>query len=202
MAEASNEEASAEKRPEDSAPESVPLDATVSRVNLLDTLVDTFLQKLVSAESYQRFTDCYNHFHQLQPQMTQRVYDKFVTQLQTSIREEISEIKEEGNLEAVLNSLDKIIEEGKNHKEPAWRPSGIPEKDLCSAMAPYFLQQRDTLQHHVQKQEAKNQELASAVLAGRRQVEELQQQVLARQQVWQALHKEQRELLSLLRVPE
>uniref|UniRef100_A0A8C6QMM2 Polyamine-modulated factor 1 n=1 Tax=Nannospalax galili TaxID=1026970 RepID=A0A8C6QMM2_NANGA len=133
MAEASNEEASAEKRPEDSAPESVPLDATVSRVNLLDTLVDTFLQKLVSAER---------------------------------------------------------------------RPSGIPEKDLCSAMAPYFLQQRDTLQHHVQKQEAKNQELASAVLAGRRQVEELQQQVLARQQVWQALHKEQRELLSLLRVPE
>ncbi|XP_008851905.1 polyamine-modulated factor 1 isoform X3 [Nannospalax galili] len=124
MAEASNEEASAEKRPEDSAPESVPLDATVSRVNLLDTLVDTFLQKLVSAESYQRFTDCYNHFHQLQPQMTQRVYDKFVTQLQTSIREEISEIKEEGNLEAVLNSLDKIIEEGKNHKEPAC--SGIP----------------------------------------------------------------------------
>uniref|UniRef100_A0A8C0W9V9 Polyamine-modulated factor 1-like protein n=1 Tax=Castor canadensis TaxID=51338 RepID=A0A8C0W9V9_CASCN len=136
--------------------------------------------------SYQRFTDCYKHFYQLQPEMTQRIYDKFISQLQTSVREEISEIKEEGNLEAVLNSLDKIVEEGKDHKEPAWRPSGIPEKDLCSAMAPYFLQQRDTLRRHVQKQEAKNKELADAVLAGRRQVEELQQQVQARQQAWQA----------------
>jgi polyamine-modulated factor 1 len=53
-------------------------------------------------------------------------------------------------------------------------------------MAPYFLQQRDTLRRHVQKQEAKNKELADAVLAGRRQVEELQQQVQARQQAWQA----------------
>jgi polyamine-modulated factor 1 len=53
-------------------------------------------------------------------------------------------------------------------------------------MAPYFLKQQDTLCHQVRKQEAKNQELADAVLAGRRQVEELQQQVRALQQTWQA----------------
>ncbi|XP_017707941.1 PREDICTED: polyamine-modulated factor 1 isoform X2 [Rhinopithecus bieti] len=152
--------------------------------------------------SYQRFTDCYKRFYQLQPEITQRIYDKFIAQLQTSIREEISDIKEEGNLEAVLNALDKIVEEGKDRKEPAWRPSGIPEKDLHSVMAPYFLQQRDTLWRHVQKQEAENQQLADAVLAGRRQVEELQLQVQARQQAWQALHREQRELVAVLREPE
>ncbi|XP_011934070.1 polyamine-modulated factor 1 isoform X3 [Macaca nemestrina] len=151
---------------------------------------------------YQRFTDCYKRFYQLQPDITQRIYDKFIAQLQTSIREEISDIKEEGNLEAVLNALDKIVEEGKDRKEPAWRPSGIPEKDLHSVMAPYFLQQRDTLRRHVQKQEAENQQLADAVLAGRRQVEELQLQVQARQQAWQALHREQRELVAVLREPE
>ena len=36
--------------------------------------------------SFQRFTDCYKRFYQLQPEMTQRIYDKFVTQLQTSIQ--------------------------------------------------------------------------------------------------------------------
>ncbi|XP_070124126.1 polyamine-modulated factor 1 isoform X3 [Equus przewalskii] len=122
--------------------------------------------------------------------MTQRIYDKFITQLQTSIREEISEIKAEGNLEAVLNALDTIVEEGKDHKEPAWRPSGIPEKDLQRAMVPYFLQQRDALQRRVQKQEAENRQLADAVLAGRRQVEELQLQGQARQQAWQAQPRE------------
>nr|XP_055217941.1 osteocalcin isoform X4 [Gorilla gorilla gorilla] len=122
-----------EKRHEGSSPESVPPGTTISRVKLLDTMVDTFLQKLVAAGR---------------------------------------------------------------------RPSGIPEKDLHSVMAPYFLQQRDTLQRHVQKQEAENQQLADAVLAGRREVEELQLQVQARQQAWQALHREQRELVAVLREPE
>ncbi|XP_074245730.1 polyamine-modulated factor 1 isoform X2 [Saimiri boliviensis] len=75
-----------EKRHEESSPESVPPGTTISRVKLLDTMVDTFLQKLVAAGSYQRFTDCYKRFYQLQPEMTQRIYDKFIAQLQTSIR--------------------------------------------------------------------------------------------------------------------
>ncbi|NP_001380842.1 polyamine-modulated factor 1 isoform 8 [Homo sapiens] len=127
-----------EKRHEGSSSESVPPGTTISRVKLLDTMVDTFLQKLVAAGSYQRFTDCYKCFYQLQPAMTQQIYDKFIAQLQTSIR----------------------------------------------------------------KQEAENQQLADAVLAGRRQVEELQLQVQAQQQAWQALHREQRELVAVLREPE
>ncbi|XP_063482983.1 polyamine-modulated factor 1 isoform X9 [Symphalangus syndactylus] len=136
MAEASNANLGSgceEKRHEGSSLESVPPGTTISRVKLLDTMVDTFLQKLVAAGR---------------------------------------------------------------------RPSGTPEKDLHSVMAPYFLQQRDTLRRHVQKQEAENQQLADAVLAGRRQVEELQLQVQARQQAWQALHREQRELVAVLREPE
>ncbi|XP_061039288.1 polyamine-modulated factor 1 isoform X3 [Eubalaena glacialis] len=160
--------------------------------------IDEWIKKIC----YQRFTDYYKCFYQLQPEMTQRIYDKFVTQLQTSIQEEISEIKAEGNLEAVLNALDAIVEESKDCKEPAWRPSGIPEKDLRSAVMPYFLQQRDALQRRVQKQEAENRQLADAVLAGRRQVEELQLQGQARQQAWQALHREQKELVAVLREPE
>ncbi|XP_026951145.1 polyamine-modulated factor 1 isoform X1 [Sagmatias obliquidens] len=191
-----------EKGPEELAQESARPGTTISRVKLFDTMVDTFIQKLVAAGSYQRFTDCYKCFYQLQPEMTRRIYDKFVTQLQTSIQEEISEIKAEGNLEAVLNALDAIVEGSKDCEEPAWRPSGIPEKDLCSAVVPYFLQQRDALQRRVQKQEAENRQLADAVVAGRRQVEELQLQGQARQQAWQALHREQKELVAVLREPE
>ncbi|CAK6439505.1 unnamed protein product [Pipistrellus nathusii] len=192
-----------EKGPEGSSPGPEYPDTAISRVKLLDTTVDTFLQKLVAAGSYQRFTDCYKHFYQLQPEMTQRIYDKFITQLQTSIREEISEIKAEGNLAAVLTALDTIVEEGKDRKEPAWRPSGVPEKDLRSTTVPYLLQQRDALRRRVQKQEAENRQLAEAVLAGRRQVEELQLQGQAQWQAWQqALHRGQKELVAMLREPE
>ncbi|NP_001380840.1 polyamine-modulated factor 1 isoform 6 [Homo sapiens] len=122
-----------EKRHEGSSSESVPPGTTISRVKLLDTMVDTFLQKLVAAGSYQRFTDCYKCFYQLQPAMTQQIYDKFIAQLQTSIRE-ISDIKEEGNLEAVLNALDKIVEEGKVRKEPAC--NGTPCGAMCRNRRP------------------------------------------------------------------
>ncbi|PNI30158.1 PMF1 isoform 6, partial [Pan troglodytes] len=40
-----------EKRHEGSSSESVPPGTTISRVKLLDTMVDTFLQKLVAAGS-------------------------------------------------------------------------------------------------------------------------------------------------------
>ncbi|XP_019663236.1 polyamine-modulated factor 1 isoform X2 [Ailuropoda melanoleuca] len=156
----------------------------------------------VPGTDFQRFTDCYRRLHQLQPEMTQRIYDKFITQLQTSVREEISEIKAEGNLEAVLNTLDKIVEEGKDRTEPAWRPSGIPAEDLRSALAPYLRQQRDALRRRVHRQEAENRQLAEAVLAGRGRVEELRQQGRARQQAWQALRREQRELVGVLGEPE
>ncbi|XP_077934667.1 polyamine-modulated factor 1 isoform X3 [Halichoerus grypus] len=152
--------------------------------------------------SYQRFTDCYERLYQVQPEVTQRIYDKFVTQLQTSVREEIAEIKVEGNLEAVLNSLDKIVQEGKDRTEPAWRPSGIPEEDVRSALMPYFVQQRDALRRRVHRQEAENRQLAEAVLAGRGRVQELRQRGRARQQAWQALHREQKELVRVLREPE
>lgn len=35
-------------------------------------------------------------------------------------QEEIQEVKDEGNLEMLFNSLDKIVEEAKNREEPAW----------------------------------------------------------------------------------
>ncbi|XP_055979286.1 polyamine-modulated factor 1 [Sorex fumeus] len=205
MAEASNVSAGGcceVEAPEGEASGSVPASPALSRVKLLDTMVDTFLQKLVAAGSYQRFTECFKRFSQLQSEMSQRIYDKFVTQLQTSILEEIAEIKAEGNLEAVLNALDALVEEGKDRQEPAWRPSGDPEKDLRSPLLPYFLQQRDILRRRVQRQEAENRQLAEQVLAGRRQVEELQLQCGARWKAWQALHKEQKELLAVLREPE
>ncbi|NXP54124.1 PMF1 factor, partial [Heliornis fulica] len=155
------------------------------RAQVLATLVDTFLEKLVAAGSYQRFANCYRCFYRLQPEMTRSIYDQFISQLQASIKEEIQEIKNEGNLEMLFHSLDKIVEEAKNRQEPAWRPSGIPEEDVRSAIVPYLLKHRSYLQKILKEKEEENRKVAQSVLEGRNKIAELQQLIQARKHAWQ-----------------
>ncbi|NXU37440.1 PMF1 factor, partial [Drymodes brunneopygia] len=135
--------------------------------------------------SYQRFVSCYRCFYKLQPQLTRSIYDQFISQLQASIKEEIQEVKNEGNLEGLLGSLDKIVEEAKEREEPAWRPSGVPEDDICSAMVPYLLKHRCHLRRALGDREEHNRKVAESVLMGRDRIAELQQLIQARQQAWQ-----------------
>ncbi|KAM6229028.1 polyamine-modulated factor 1-like [Spheniscus humboldti] len=179
-----------------------PVPAAPGRAQVFTTVVDTFLEKLAAAGSYQRFANCYRCFYKLQPEMTRSIYDQFISQLQSSIKEEIQEVKDEGNLDVLFNSLDKIVEEAKNREEPAWRPSGIPEEDVRSAMVPYLLKHRSYLRKVLKEKEEENRKVAESVLAGRDRIAELQQLIEARKHAWQAISKEQRELIMTFKEPQ
>ncbi|KAL9823286.1 polyamine-modulated factor 1-like [Geothlypis trichas] len=176
--------------------------AAPGRAQVFSTVVDTFLEKLVAAGSYQRFVSCYRCFYKLQPQLTRSIYDQFISQLQTSIKEEIQEVKNEGNLEALFNLLDKIVEEAKDREEPAWRPSGVPVQDMRAALAPFLLRHRCHLRRALQERQRRSSSLAQEVLAGRDSIAELQRQIQARQQAWQAITEQQRELIMTLQEPQ
>ncbi|KAM7029139.1 polyamine-modulated factor 1 isoform 1-T1 [Acridotheres tristis] len=177
-------------------------EAALGRAQLFATVVDTFLEKLVAAGSYQRFVNCYRCFYKLQPQLTKSIYDQFISQLQTSIKEEIQEVKNEGNLERLFSSLDKIVEEAKGREEPAWRPSGIPEQDFRGTVVPYLLKHRSHLRRVLREKEEENRKVAESVLMGRDRIAELQQLIQARQQAWQAISKEQQELIMTFQEPQ
>ncbi|XP_038018100.1 polyamine-modulated factor 1 [Motacilla alba alba] len=179
------------------APEAAP-----GRAQVFSTVVDTFLQKLVAAGSYQRFVSCYRCFYKLQPQLTRSIYEQFISQLQASIKEEIQEVKNEGNLEGLFSALDKIVEEAKDREEPAWRPSGVPARDVRGALAPFLLRHRAHLRRALQERQRRSASLAEAVLAGRQRIEELQQLIQDRQQAWQAISKEQQELVMTFQEPQ
>ncbi|NXP76791.1 PMF1 factor, partial [Ramphastos sulfuratus] len=98
--------------------------AVPTRAQLFDTVVDTVLEKLVAAGSYERFANCYRCFYKLQPEMTKSIYEQFIFQLQASIKEEIQEVKQEGKLEMLFDTLDRLVEEAKEQQEPAWYGGG------------------------------------------------------------------------------
>uniref|UniRef100_A0A8D2LYV9 Uncharacterized protein n=1 Tax=Zonotrichia albicollis TaxID=44394 RepID=A0A8D2LYV9_ZONAL len=92
-------------------------DGAVGRALFVPVLFLAVLRKALDAG---RFVSCYRCFYKLQPQLTRSIYDQFISQLQTSIKEEIQEVKNEGNLEGLFSLLDKIVEEAKDREEPAW----------------------------------------------------------------------------------
>ncbi|NWH76418.1 PMF1 factor, partial [Piaya cayana] len=100
-------------------------------------------------------------------------------------QEEIQEVKDEGNLEMLFNSLDKMVEEAKNREEPAWRPSGVPEEDVRSALVLYLLKHKSYLQKILREKVEENRKAAESVLAGRGRIAELQQLIQARKRAWQ-----------------
>ncbi|CAN2390124.1 Polyamine-modulated factor, partial [Pristimantis euphronides] len=149
--------------------------------------------------SYQRFTRCYQKFYKLQPEITRCIYDQFVSQLHASINAEIQEIKLEGNLEVVLDSLDKLQRDAGNATDLQWRPSGIPEEDVHSHLVPYLLKQREYLHMLLTQQQLENARLAQSVLAGREKIIDMQREIVRRQQAWQDSSLVQREhVLSIL----
>ncbi|NWR48348.1 PMF1 factor, partial [Regulus satrapa] len=143
------------------------------------------LRSLPSSISYQRFVSCYRCFYKLQPEVTRGIYEQFVSQLQASIKEQIQEVKKEGNLEELFSSLDKIVEEAKDREEPAWRPSGVPEQDIRSTLVPYLLKHRSHLRRALGHKREENRKAARCVQMGRERIAELQQLIQARQQAWQ-----------------
>ncbi|XP_057265947.1 polyamine-modulated factor 1 [Pezoporus wallicus] len=171
------------------------------RAELFSTVVDAFLEKLLAAGSYQRFASCYRGFSKLQPELAKSIHNQFVVQLRASIRAEIQEVMEEGNLKAVLDSLDKIVEDGKSQEEPAWRPTGVPEDDSRSALVPSLLQHRSRLLRALRSQQEGNRSAAAAVLQGRGRIRDLQQRLQAHSRGWQALNEEQQELVLSLQEP-
>uniref|UniRef100_A0A670JUA2 Polyamine modulated factor 1 n=1 Tax=Podarcis muralis TaxID=64176 RepID=A0A670JUA2_PODMU len=138
-----------------------------------------------STYSYHRFAKCYSRLYKVQPELTKCVYNQFIAHLQTSFREEIQDLKEEGNLSVLFKSLDELAEEAKKRSTPAWRPSGIPEEDIHSAVVPYLLKQRRFLQKAIKEKEEANSRLAEAVLAGRKRIADLQEEIRKSKEEWQ-----------------
>ncbi|KAG8548898.1 hypothetical protein GDO81_023638 [Engystomops pustulosus] len=192
------EERSAVPGPSRAADKPGPASATAEhsgRLFLFNAMVEKFLEGLMEAGSYQKFARCYRKFYKMQPEITRSIYDQFVSQLHASIHAEIQEIKDEGNLEALLDSLDKLEREAGDKTDLSWRPSGIPEEDLRCHLVPYLLQQREYLRRLLKEKQQENARLAQSVLAGREKIEEMRREIERRQQAWKNLSQSQRELV-------
>ncbi|XP_048848943.1 polyamine-modulated factor 1 isoform X2 [Brienomyrus brachyistius] len=100
--------------------------------------------------------------------------------------DDIAQIMEEGNLQCKLADLDRLEAAAKESTDPAWRPSGVPERDLCSFVMPYYQQQRQYLRRELKKLQKENAALSQRVLAGRERISQSEQRIAAGVAEWRA----------------
>ncbi|XP_023646261.1 polyamine-modulated factor 1 [Paramormyrops kingsleyae] len=169
-----------------SASENNAADPRRNRLKLFNKVMEKSLQRLIADASFHRFAKTFHPFYKQNPQLTESIHKQFISQLQTAIQDDIAQIMEEGNLHCKLEELDLLEAAAKESTDPAWRPSGAPERDLCSFVVPYYQQQRQYLRRELKKLRKENAALAQRVLAGRDRISQSEQRIAADVAEWRA----------------
>ncbi|XP_018621412.1 polyamine-modulated factor 1 [Scleropages formosus] len=157
-----------------------------NRLKLFNKVMEKSLERLIADVSFHRFAKTFHPFYKQKPQLTESIHKQFVSELQAAIQDDIAQIMEEGNLQYKLEELDRLEAAATESMDPAWRPSGVPEKDLCSFVMPYYMQQRQYLHRELKKLQKENATLAQKAQVGRERIALTEQRIASSVEEWRA----------------
>ncbi|KAJ0002994.1 hypothetical protein NQD34_008143 [Periophthalmus magnuspinnatus] len=181
--------------------------ARFSRIKLFEKVMKKSLENFIELASFNRFTSTFRPLYKRNPQRMENIYKQFIEELQRAIqacqqnnisRNDITRLLEEGRLESKLNELDKLEDAAKDKTDPAWRPSGVPEQDLCSFLMPYYQKQEAYMRLELKKIQAENASLEEKVLAGRELLSQTEHRISATVEDWKVSVTEFEKLASAL----
>ncbi|CAL8264395.1 unnamed protein product [Lota lota] len=167
------------------------------RLKVFNKVMERSLAKYIDDASFQRFAKTFHPFYKRNPQVMEDIHKQFISDLQRTIQEDICRLVEQGDLQCKLDELDQLERAAENSKEPAWRPSGVPEEDLCDFVMPYYLKQEASLQEELKKIQAENAALSQQVQAAREVIASTELRIAAAVDEWEECVKESRKMTAL-----
>ncbi|XP_029297538.1 polyamine-modulated factor 1 [Cottoperca gobio] len=180
-------------KPSEEEPES-----RYNRLKLFNKVMQKSLEKFIDHASFNRFASTFRPLYKKNPQRMESIHKQFIEELRTTIQEDISRLIEEGRLDFKLTELDKLENAAKKNKDPAWRPSGVPEQDVCSFLMPYYQKQEAYMRQELKKIQAENAALAQKVQAGRESSVQTEQRISTAVDEWKTTVTEFERLASSL----
>ncbi|KAM9470704.1 polyamine-modulated factor 1 [Clarias gariepinus] len=170
----------------DGAGKPAKCEAQRSRLKIFNKVMEKSLQRLIADTSFNRFSHSFHPLCKQNPQMAEVIHKQFISDLQKAIQEDINRVIEEGDLQVKLEELDRLEEQAKDTPGPAWRPSGIPEQDVCSVLIPYHQGQEEYVRRELRKLQKENAALAQRVQSGRETITHTEQRIAAAVDEWKA----------------
>ncbi|KAM9375708.1 polyamine-modulated factor 1 [Pholidichthys leucotaenia] len=173
-------------------------EARLGRLKLFNRVMQQALNMYIKDVSFNRFAGVFRPLYKKNPLRMERIHKQFIEELRKSVEEDINRLIEEGQLEVKLNELDKLESAAKNDPERAWRPSGVPEQDLCSFLFPYYQKQEAFMKRELKEIQAENAALAQKVQAGRERITQTELRITTAVNEWKASVTEFERLASCL----
>ncbi|KAI2647441.1 Polyamine-modulated factor 1 [Labeo rohita] len=166
--------------------DSVKSSQSKPRLKLFSKVMEKSLQWLLDNASFDRFSHYFQPLSKQNPQLTEAMHKQFISQLQTLVQKEIATVIEEGDLQVKFEELDRLEELAKDTPQAAWRPSGVPEQDVCSGLVSYYKKQEEYMRIQLKKLQKENAGLAQKVQAGRENITHTEQCIAAGVEEWRA----------------
>ncbi|XP_077091951.1 polyamine-modulated factor 1 [Siphateles boraxobius] len=166
--------------------DSVKSSQSKPRLKLFSKVMEKSLQWLLDNASFDRFSHYFQPLSKQNPQLTEAMHKQFISQLQTLVQKEIASVIEEGDLQVKFEELDKLEELAKDTPQAAWRPSGVPEQDVCSDLVSYYKKQEEYMRIQLKKLQKENAALAQKVQAGRENITHTEQRIASGVEEWRA----------------
>ncbi|XP_043089161.1 polyamine-modulated factor 1 [Puntigrus tetrazona] len=156
------------------------------RLKLFSKVMEKSLRWLLDSASFDRFSHYFQPLSKQNPQLTEAMHKQFISQLQALVQKEIAAVIEEGDLQAKFKELDTLEELAKDTPQAAWRPSGLPEQDVCGGLVSYYKKQEEYVRIQLKKLQKENAGLAQKVQAERESVSLAEQRIAAGVEEWRA----------------
>ncbi|XP_027864856.1 polyamine-modulated factor 1 [Xiphophorus couchianus] len=172
--------------------------ARYNRLKLFDKVIQKSLNKFIEHASFKAFASTFCPLYKKNIKSMEEIHKHFTEMLQKSIQEDIMKLMEEGQFESKFNELDKLEIKAKDKPDPAWRPSGVPEQDICSFLMPYYMKQEAYMKLELKRIQAENAALAERVRAGREGIAQTEHRISTGVDEWKATVTEFERLASSL----
>ncbi|XP_026081184.1 polyamine-modulated factor 1-like [Carassius auratus] len=166
--------------------DSVKASRSKPRLKVFSKVMEKSLQWLLDNASFDRFSHYFQPLSKQNPQLTEAMHKQFISQLQTLVQKEISSVIDEGELQVKFEELDRLEELAKDTPQAAWRPSGAPEQDVCSALVSYYKKQEEYMRIQLKKLQKENTGLAQKVQSGRDNITHTEKHIASGVEEWRA----------------
>ncbi|KAK2177656.1 hypothetical protein NP493_587g04021 [Ridgeia piscesae] len=135
------------------------------RLKFLRDALGMTIAKCISAGKFSLFAKNHPSLFAANDEAFRGIHEQYTKKLDDMIKTEVETMFDEEGIVKLMNELDRLVASASS--DEAWRPTGVPERDVSAHLVPVKLKEKQKLEELLREADADNHRLQT-VIRGRR----------------------------------